>query len=61
MPKNYFRTIKILFFFPDFPRLQGWGGSDQIWRIPDFFLTLQLAYQETEINEETDSDKEFSS
>ena len=26
LPKNHFRTIKILFFFPDFLRLQGWGG-----------------------------------
>ena len=26
LPKNHFRTIKILFFFPDFPQLQVWGG-----------------------------------
>ena len=26
LPKNYFRTIKILFFFPDFLRLQEWDG-----------------------------------
>ena len=39
LPKNHFRTIKISFFFPDFPQLQEWvGGSDQIWKIPDFFL-----------------------
>ena len=41
LPKNHFRTLKILFFFSYFPRLQGWvGASDQIWIIPDFFLKL---------------------
>ena len=41
-PKNHFRTIKIL-FFPDFPRLQvRVGGSDQIQKIPDFFLNPSL-------------------
>ena len=40
--KIILEKIKILFFFPDFPRLQGWmGGSDQIWKIPDFFFLIE--------------------
>ena len=31
--------IKFLFFFPDFGDFWGWvGGSDRIWKIPDFFF-----------------------
>ena len=49
MVKKYFFSktaqkcmIKNLFFFPDFLRLQGWvGGSDQIWKIPDFFFLIE--------------------
>ena len=37
LPKNRFRTKKI--FISDFLQLHGWvGRSDQIWKIPDFFL-----------------------
>ena len=42
LPKNHFRTIKILFFFPDFWILEGWVyGFEKIWKIPDFFFVFE--------------------
>jgi len=39
LPKNHFRTIKILFFFQIFVDYKGgWVVSDQIWKISRFFF-----------------------
>ena len=37
--KKHFKSIKFLFFFQIFHDYRGGvGGSDQIWKIPDFFF-----------------------
>ena len=51
LPTNHFRTIEIL-FFPDFSRLQVWvGGSDKIWKIPDFFKSFPNQSLKKSINQ----------
>ena len=55
--KKHFKSIKI--FFPDFLRLQGWvGGSDQIWKIPDFFFLNPSLTDFLRLNLEVDADFE---